>query len=434
MTLLAALCLVLAGGDTLRLGPGVHPGPLVIDHPTVVLGAPGAVVRGSGRGSVIVISAPGVVIRGLRIEHSGRDLDHDDAGILVLADSAILTDLVIRDILHGVYLRQVRGVRLERLDIAGPRGLPEGESGNGIHFYSSRDIRVRDARIADVRDGMYISFSDSVAVDKSRVSRVRFGLHFMYSNDDRFTRNIFTDNAAGAAIMYSRRLFVAGNIFAWNAGVRSYGVILQTAEAPVLEGNVFVGNGTGLLFDNVRQGRVTHNLVAGNWLGLELLGSSDATVITGNSLLANTFDASGGATPGAYALCRDGRGNYWGAAAGDGYDLDGDGVLDVPHAAAAPLAELALTHEGLRPLLDSPAARAMAWAERTFPVFATAGAVDSCPLARAPRLAAVADLPPAPLARLGGRGPQQVAGAALFLGGLVGLGGFTRRRRRGRAT
>jgi nitrous oxidase accessory protein len=157
-------------------------------------------------------------------------------------------------------------------------------------------------------------------------------------------------------------------------------------------------------------------------------------VITGNSLLANTFDASGGATPGAYALCRDGRGNYWGAAASDGYDLDGDGVLDVPPAAAAPLAELALTHEGLRPLLDSPAARAMAWAERTFPVFATAGAVDSCPLARAPRLAAVADLPPAPLARLGGRGPQQVAGAALFLGGLVGLGGFTRRRRRGRAT
>jgi nitrous oxidase accessory protein len=433
MMLLAALCLAVCGADTLRLGPGVHAGPLVIDHPMVVLGAPGAVVRGSGRGSVIVIAAPGVVVRGLRIEHSGRDLDHDDAGILLLADSATLTDLVLRDILHGVYLRQVRGVRIERLDIAGPRGLPEGETGNGIHFYDSHDIRVRDVRIADVRDGMYVSFSDSVVVDGSRVSHVRFGLHFMSSNDDRFTHNVFTDNAAGAAIMYSRRLFVAGNVFAWNAGVRSYGLILQTAEAPVLEGNVFVGNATGLLFDNVQFGQVTHNLVSGNWLGLELLGSSDATVITGNAILANTFDASGGAAPGAYTLCRDGRGNYWGTAAREGYDLDGDGVLDRPYSASAPLAELALTREGLRPLLDSPAARAMAWAERTFPVFATAGAVDSCPLARAPTHLALDALPPAPAERLGGRGPQQAAGAALFLSGLVALGGFGGRRRRERA-
>ena len=97
--------LLLAAPDTLRLASGVHPGPLVISRPTVVVGSPGAVIRGSGRGSVIRILSAGTTVRGLRIEHSGRDMDHDDAGIMVAADSVLLEDLQIRDVLFGVYLR-----------------------------------------------------------------------------------------------------------------------------------------------------------------------------------------------------------------------------------------------------------------------------------------------------------------------------------------
>ena len=41
----------------------------------------------------------------------------------------------IRDVLFGVYLNKVRGVTLRRLDIEGPRGLPESRTGNGIHLY-----------------------------------------------------------------------------------------------------------------------------------------------------------------------------------------------------------------------------------------------------------------------------------------------------------
>lgn len=427
-----ALCLFVTGTpDTLRLGPGVHAGPLVLTRPTVVLGTPGGgtVLRGDGRGTVLVVRAAGSVVRGLVIEGSGRDPDHYDAGVRIAADSVTLEDLTIRDVLFGVYVEQARDVVLRRLDITGPTIGREGDRGDGISFYDSRAILAEDNQIVWVRDGIYFSYSDSVVVRNNRVSHVRFGLHYMFSHANRFEHNVFTDNAAGAVIMNSRNVIVVDNVFAWNSGLRSYGLVLQTATEPVVQGNTFVGNGIGVFFDNVIRGRFTGNLVAGNWLGLQLFTNSEATVVTENAVLGNTFDASGGDAAGAYTMCAAGRGNYWSAAAADGYDLDGDGTLDVPHPASAPLAELALTRESLRPLLDSPAARALAWAERTFPVFATASVVDSCPLARAPRLVALASLPPAPAAQLGGRRPQQAGGAALLAAGVLVLAAARGRRR-----
>ena len=400
--LLALALLAARPQDTLRLGPGIHPGPLVLTRPTVVLGAPGAILTGAGRGTVLVVQARGSVVRGLTIEGSGRDPDHYDAGVRVAADSVTLEDLTIRDVLFGVYVEQARDGVLRRIAISGSPTEREGDRGDGISFYASRAMLAEQNRITGTRDGIYFSYSDSVVVRDNHVSHVRFGLHYMFSHVNRFEGNVFTDNAAGAVIMNSRNVTVTGNVFAWNAGSRSYGLVLQTATDPVISGNSFVGNGIGVFFDNVIHGEFTGNLIGSNWLGLELFANSEGTVVTGNAVVGNTFDVSGGGAPGAYTLCRAGQGNYWSKAARDGYDLDGDGTLDAPHAASSPLAELALTHDNLRPLLDSPAARALEWAERTFPAFATAGAVDSCPRAHPPRLAALADLPPAPAARLGG--------------------------------
>jgi nitrous oxidase accessory protein len=417
---LALLSLVTGSPDTLRLGPGIHLGPLVLSHRTVVIGTPGAVLRGDGRGTVLVVQARGSVVRGLRIENSGRNPDAYDAGVRVAADSVTLEDLTIRNVLFGVYVDQARDVVLRRLDISGFPAAREGDRGDGISFYYSRAILAEGNTIARVRDGIYFSYSDSVVVRDNRVSQVRFGLHYMFSHANRFEHNVFTDNAAGAVIMNSRNVTIADNVFAWNAGVRSYGLVLQTATEPTVRGNSFVGNGIGVFFDNVIRGTFSGNLVAANWLGLQLFANSEKTTVTGNAVVGNTFDASGGAGDGAYALCRAGRGNYW-SAARDGYDLDGDGVLDAPHDASSPLAELALNRESLRPLLDSPAARALGWAERTFPVFATAGVVDSCPLAHAPRLAALGKLPPAPAARLGGTGPQRATSVILLVGAAIVL-------------
>ncbi len=418
--------------DTLRLGPGIHPGPLVLARPTVLLGTPGAILRGSGTGSVLVVAASGCVVRGLRIEGSGRNPDGPDAGVLVRADSVTLEDLVIRDMLFGVYLLQARGAVLRRLDIEGARGLAEGQMGDGIYLHNSHGVVAEANRITYVRDGIYFSYSDSARLTDNRVSHVRFGLHYMFSHRNRFERNVFTDNAAGAVLMNSNGVVVTDNVFAWNAGVRSYGLVLQTATEPVVRGNSFVGNGIGVFFDNVIGGEFEANVVAGNWLGLQLFGNSERTRITGNTMVGNTFDATGGAAAGAYRLCVAGRGNYWGAAADGGFDLDGDGVLDASHAASSPLAELALRRGGLRLFLGSPAARALTWAERTFPVFEVPQVTDSCPLASPPHAAVLARLPVAPVGAGGsGSTSQAVVGAGAMAVGLAFILA-SRRRRAGR--
>jgi len=406
--------------DTLRLGAGVHQGPLVLERPTVVLAERGAVLRGTGTGTVLEIRARGSVVRGLRIERSGRDPDRYDAGVRVAADSVVLEDLVIRDVLFGVYIDKARGVVVRGVDIAGPAGLPEGKRGDGITFYYSRGVLVQNNSIADMRDGMYFSYSDSVRVLDNTVTRVRFGLHYMFSHANRFERNVFTDNAAGAVIMFSRSLTITDNVFAWNAGARSYGLVLQQATDPVVSGNLFVGNAIGVFFDNVIGGTFTDNLVAGNWLALQLFTNSERTVLTGNAMLANTFDVAGGGT-GSYQLSVKGRGNFWGAAKRRGYDLDGDGVLDTPHSPSSPLAELALNRVGLRLFLESPAADVMSWAERAIPVFDVAGVIDSFPLAAAPRPAMLDRLSVAPAGRQGGVPGQRLAGAAVALAGVAAL-------------
>ncbi|HJS42495.1 MAG TPA: nitrous oxide reductase family maturation protein NosD [Gemmatimonadales bacterium] len=423
--MISSLALALLVTDTLRLGPGLHQGPLVLSRPTVVIAAPGAILRGTGTGTVLEIRAAGSVVRGLRIENSGRDPDQYDAGVLVAADSVLLQDLIIRDVLFGVYVTKARGVVMRGLDIAGRAALRESERGDGITFYHSRGIVAAANHIAHVRDGMYFSYSDSITVVGNTVTQVRFGLHYMFSHANRFERNVFTDNATGAVIMFSRGLVVTDNVFAWNTGARSYGLVLQQATDPIVRGNLLVGNGIGVFFDNVIHGTFTDNVIAGNWLGLQLFSNSEATRITGNAVFANTFAATGGADSAAYRLCVDGRGNYWGAA---GYDLGGDGVLDVPHAASSPLAELALNREGLRLWLNSPAAQMLAWAERTFPVFALNGATDRCPLAAPPRPVMLTQLPPAPASRSGGHAGQSAAAGLTLLAGLAALLAGRRRR------
>lgn len=282
---------------------------------------------------------------------------------------------------------------MRRIDIEGRPGLPESRIGNGIHLHYSTGVIIADSRITHVRDGIYFEYTDSARVSGNRVSNVRFGLHYMFSHRNQFEQNVFHHSAAGAVVMNSNGLSIRDNVFAWNSGSRSFGLVLQTATDPIVVGNLFVGNGVGTFFDNVIRGRYAGNLIAENWLGLRLFGNSEQTEITGNAIIGNTFDVEGGAAPGAYIFCAGMRGNYWSKAMAAGYDLNGDGVLDAPFAASSPVAELARTREGLRLFLGSPAARVLDWAERTFPVFQLDQAEDACPAARPPQIDNLVSLP-----------------------------------------
>lgn len=406
-----------APGDVIVLSAGRYPGNVVLDRRVTLLTRHGAVIRGDGRGSVVRVAARGARLDGFVIEHGGSDLDRDDAGVHVSADSVRLEDLVIRDVLHGVYLHQVREVAIRRVTIRGRAAVAPNDRGDGVHFFHSARVTATGNDIADVRDGMYFSYTDSTTVRHNRVARSRYGLHYMFSHVNRFEDNWFIHSAAGSSIMNSRDVVARRNVFAWNRGVESFGLLQQTTERTVLDGNVFAGNGTGLLLDGAVDGVVINNLVAGNFVGLALSGNAVGNRITGNHIEGNTYPATGAA--GDSRFCVDGRGNWWG---GRGFDLDGDGARDTPYRASSPLIEISRERPALRLYLGSPAAAALEWAERALPVFQVASVQDSCPLPARP-----ASLPDEPvLATVPGGGAARLAAGATLALGLLALARFQR--------
>ncbi len=370
-------------GDTIHIPAGVHHGPIHIDRPIVLIGEDGAILDGGGHGTVVHVMADDVEIRGLTIRGSGHSLDHDDAAIKL--DGCVgcrVVDNRIEAALHGVYLLRASRSTIARNVIEGDAGRAEARRGNGIHLYHSTGNRLEGNRIRAVRDGIYFSFADWNDVVANRVTGVRYGLHYMYSNDNRFTGNEFRRNAAGAAIMFSNRISFRDNIFADHTGYRAYGILLQTATRVTAQGNRIVGNRVGLHLDNSLDNRIVGNAIAHNGIGIDLLSSAEANVFAENAIAGNRVAVRPAQGGGENAWAEAGRGNWWGDPSV--YDFDGDGIGDRPYRAGDPFATLAQARPALEAFTGTLAARALAWADRAFPVFGLPTVVDPAPLARAP--------------------------------------------------
>ena len=93
------LSAAVAAGGTVRLGPGVHAGPLVIGASIVLQGEPGAVIDADGRGPVVLVGVDDLVVRIEAVELRGGHAEAG-AGVAVLAYSDVT--------LHGCTVRANR--------------------------------------------------------------------------------------------------------------------------------------------------------------------------------------------------------------------------------------------------------------------------------------------------------------------------------------
>jgi nitrous oxidase accessory protein len=373
-----------APGDTVRVEAGVHRGPLVITGRLILLGEPGAVVDGAGMGSAITVRSDSVELRGLTIRGGGTSLNTDDAAVkLERCVGCRVIDNRIVDALHGVYLLESRDVVLAGNDVRGNTRLVEARRGNGIHLFNSIGNRIERNRIHETRDGIYFSFATHNDVVANEVEHTRYGLHYMYSDDNRFENNRFTRNAAGAAIMFSKRIIFRENVFSQHVGYRAYGILLQTAQNVIATRNRIEGNLTGLFLDGSIDNTFRANVIAGNGIGIDLLASAERNVFVENVIVENRTSVRNVLGSGENTWAVDGRGNYWGARGT--FDLDGDGIGDRPREAGDPFASLAGTRPVLELFAGTPAAAALSWAERAFPMFDLPRVVDPSPLARPPQ-------------------------------------------------
>lgn len=402
-------------GDTIRVASGVYRERIVVDLPVVLLGEGRPVIDGEGEGTVVQLRAA-VVFSGFEVRGSGRILDQENAGILAAADSCVITDNVLEDVLFGIYLKDSSGSRVTGNRIVGKdRAL--GIRGDGIRLWNSNDVLVDRNVVRRTRD-VVIYFSHGLIFRENLVTDGRYGLHYMYSSNNLFEGNEFARNDVAAFIMYSSDIALRGNIFALASGQSGFGIGLKDADRIEIAKNLIVQNRIGLYLDNSpsdadAQNRIEGNIFAFNDVALELLPSVRRNEVADNSFVANVRDVSvsGGGT----ALANRWAGNRWDEAAV--WDANGDGKLDLPYRIDRLSDDLFARYPDLRVFELSPAAAALDALGRFFPLLEPQPiVVDSAPRVF-DGLPHLADLGPAqPLAEQGDSSNRAPLIAALWLG------------------
>ena len=371
-------------GDVIEVRAGTYDENLSIDKKLTLVGIDSPVVRGKGNGSVVVISADSCVFRGFRVQHSGADLQNEDSGILLKSSNNRIEQNQLADVLYGIYFYRSRGNVIRGNSIRGRKELESGERGAGLHLWDSPDNTIEDNTISDMRDGMYIQSCNGNQIRRNHVSNLRYGLHYMFSDKNIFEDNYFANNVAGAAIMYSNNIEFRRNAFVHNRGFSSFGILFQECNELIAENNFIIDNATGIFMEALRKTRFSGNVIAQNDVALQMFSNADENVFTQNNFVGNvtTLQLVGKRTTTKWS--EDGHGNFWSGY--DGYDLNEDGRGDVPQRVQDVFEYIQGNYPRLQIYLNSPAAKALAVAERTFPVLRGSQEVDSAPLMRAVEL------------------------------------------------
>lgn len=416
-----------AEGDTVVLGAGIHAGPLTVARRLVLRGAPGAVLDGGGRGSVLEVDAAGAVVEDLEVRGSGARVITIDSGVRVRGSDVVLRRLRVLDVTYGITIERAERVTVEDCRLVGrAEPLTERGDGNGLHLWYAPEARLTRCDVSRFLDAVYLSFADRVRVEGTRLHHNgRYGLHTMYCHEIALERSRFERNVAGCAVMFTVGMVARDNDFVDNRGPRTYGLLLKDGSACTFEDNRMVGNTIAMFLDNSNRNRFAGNLVQDNGWGILLFSSCKNNVFTGNTFLNNDYPVALDMRRTVNAFDDGTRGNYWSDAGA--YDLDGDAIGDAPFHPVSTFAFLSRQFPDLTVLSKSPAVAALGVAERVFPALRASEAVDERPLVAPPHARARAN----PVARAG-PAPLAMAVSAALLGlGLAALAGGRGVRRSG---
>jgi nitrous oxidase accessory protein len=185
---------------------------------------------------------------------------------------------------------------------------------------------VENNRIRGHRDGIYFEFvENSRIIDNVSEANVRYGLHFMFSNHDDYIGNTFKNNGTGVAVMFSDHINMKKNKFIDNWGTTNYGLLFKEISDGELSGNVFQNNTVGIFSDGSNRIKIINNQFTGNGWALNIYGNCLDNEIANNNFVSNTFDLITNSSKHKNFY----HDNYWDQYSG--YDLDKDGIGDVPH-------------------------------------------------------------------------------------------------------
>ena len=314
-------------GDSVLVEKGFYKeGNIIIDKAIFFLGRDFPTIDGDRKFEVLSIKSNNVTVKGFKIQHSGYATIDDPGGIKVYDSHHVtIIDNLVYDNFFGIYIQYSKNCVIKNNKIIA-FGKEEQEIGNGIHCWKSDSLQIIGNYVSGNRDGSYFEFvTNSVIWRNISVHNIRYGLHFMFSNDDAYFSNIFENNGAGVAVMYTKNVVMMNNTFKDNWGDAAYGLLLKDISDATIFNNRFINNTSAIFMDGGNRIKVEKNTFKANGWGLKIQASCMDNVIENNNFLGNTFDVSTNST----LIQNRFIANYWDKY--EGYDLNKDGIGDVPY-------------------------------------------------------------------------------------------------------
>jgi nitrous oxidase accessory protein len=314
-------------GDTIVIKKGLYyVNNIVVTRPVTILGEGQPTLHGADKYEILTISGSNISVKGIHFTHSGYSSMNDYAAITIVdARNIVIENNVFTHTYFGIHVNNSDHFTIKNNRLSGVTKT-EQTTGNGIHLWKCSNALVEGNDASGHRDGIYFEFvTDSQIRNNISHNNIRYGLHFMFSNNDVYTKNTFSENGAGVAVMFSKKVTMIENTFAHNWGPSAYGILLKEISDSKIANNNFLQNTVAIFLEGANRIEISYNTFQRNGWATKVQASCSDNDYHNNNFFSNTFDVG---TNGSLVLNRF-TGNYWDKY--EGYDLNRDGIGDVPY-------------------------------------------------------------------------------------------------------
>lgn len=364
--------------DTIFLKDGVYyENDLLIDKSITIMGSRKAIIDGQKKGYILKIKSDSVTIKGITLKNVGKSYTKDYAAIYVSRSKFfVFEDLKIENVLFGLLIEKSHFGVIKNNHILSNAKVEAG-SGNGIHLWHSSNALIENNKVHNLRDGIYFEFvTHSKVINNKSYDNLRYGLHFMFSNNDEYHNNQFRNNGSGVAVMFSKFIKMTNNSFKKNWGTASYGLLLKEIYDAEIEHNVFEENTTGVNIEGSTRITYKNNSFIRNGWAIKIAGACYTNIFNNNNFLHNSFDISYNSKLNDNNFDH----NYWSDYTG--YDLDKNGVGDVPYRPVKLFSYIVNKTPETVVLLRSLFVDIINFSEKVSPAFTPDNLLDNNPLMR----------------------------------------------------
>jgi len=363
-------------GDVILVKAGTYnEHDIIVDRPLTIRAYGEVIVDGMKKGYIIKVSSDYVTISGLLLKNVGISFTKDYAAIyLHRVKHFVIENCTLEAVYFGMLIEK-SSYGLIKNNVVSSEGTEEVTAGNGIHLWHSNNVRIEGNHCHKLRDGIYFEFvTESEVVNNLSEHNFRYGLHFMFSNHDVYTDNTFQENGAGVAVMFSKFIHMERNLFKKNWGTASYGLLLKEIYDAEIINNRFEENTIAINIEGSTRIHYTNNTLKGNGWAVKVAGACYKNVFEHNSFSSNAFDVSYNSKMNDNLFNE----NYWGDYTG--YDLDKDGIGDIPHRPVKLFSYIVNRTPETIVLLRSLFVDIINFSEKVSPVFTPDDLVDEKPL------------------------------------------------------